>query len=418
MVLPRRPVRHPARGLPIVRKNTVRLPGDVAHRIRAGHPWVYREALGPRPLVAEPGTAIDCVDEDGEFVGRGLYDGDSAIALRVFVRKPDIAIDGKLIRDRVRAAIALRKKLIDLDKLGAARLVNAESDGLPGIVVERYADYLVIQLFTGAVLGLREALHDALEAELGPKAIYEQRRFKSLGGEAPRQAAAELVRGAAAPVELEVKEDDLTFVVDVTAPLSTGLFADLREGRRAVRHWAAARRVLNLYSYTGAISVYAQAGGATEVCAVDVAAKAHARARRNFAASGFDPEQPEHIVGDAFKVLARFAERGRTFDMVVLDPPAFASAAARGGKAWSAVRDFAELVTASLDVLAPGGLLIAASSTHKMSALEFELALADGAMHAGTRLQIVDRRSLPPDFPTVPGFPEASYLKFAVAVRG
>lgn len=418
MASPRRPDRRLARGLPIVRKNTVRLPGDIAHRVRAGHPWVYREALGPRALVAEPGAVIDCVDEDGEFVGRGLYDSDSVIALRVFVRKPDVAIDGKLIADRVRAAIGLRRRLVDMDRLGSLRLVNAESDGLPGIVVERYADYLVVQLFTGAALGLRDDLYDALSAELAPKAIYEQRRFKSLGGEAPRQAAAELVRGSPAPVELEVKEDDLTFIVDVTAPLSTGLFADLREGRRAVRHWAAGRRVLNLFSYTGAISVYAQAGGATEVCAVDVAAKAHARARKNFAASGFDPEKPEHIVGDAFKVLARFVERHRKFDLVVLDPPAFASAAARGGKPWSAVRDFAELVTASLEVLAPGGLLIAASSTHKMSAAEFELALADGAMNAGTRLQIVDRRSLPPDFPAVPGFPEASYLKFAVAVRG
>ena len=418
MVPNRRPGRAAARGAPIVRKNTVRLPGDVAHRIRAGHPWVYREAIGPRPLVAEPGAVIDCVDEDGEFVGRGLYDGDSAIALRVFVRRADVAIDGRLIGERVRAAVGLRRRLLDLGRLGAVRLINAESDGLPGVVVDRYADYLVIQLFTSAVMGLRGDLYDALEAELGPKAIYEQRRFKPLAGEAPRQAAAELVRGAAAPVELEVKEDDLAFIVDVTAPLSTGLFADLREGRRAVRQWAAGRRVLNLFSYTGAISVYAQAGGATEVCAVDVAAKAHARARRNFAASGFDPEKPEHIVGDAFKVLARFVERRRTFDLVVLDPPAFASASARGGKPWSAVRDFAELVTASLEVLVPGGLLIAASSTHKMSAAEFELALADGAMTAGTRLQIVDRRSLPPDFPTVPGFPEASYLKFAVAVRG
>jgi 23S rRNA (cytosine1962-C5)-methyltransferase len=404
--------------LPIIRKNTVRLPGDVAHRIRAGHPWVYREALGPRPLTAAPGTAIDCVDEDGEFVGRGLYDSDSAIAIRVFVRNPDVAIDGKLIADRVRAAIALRRRLVDLDQLGSVRLINAESDGLPGIVVERYADYLVVQLYTAAVSGLRDELYAALEAELHPKAIYEQRRFKSLGGEAPRQVAAELVRGAAAPVEFEVKEHDLTFIVDVTAPLSTGLFADLREGRRAVRQWAAGRKVLNLFSYTGAISVYAQAGGAAEVCAVDVAAKAHARARRNFAASGFDPEKPEHIVGDAFKVLARFVERDRSFDMVVLDPPAFASAQARGGKTWSAVRDFSELIAASLDVLAPGGLLIAASSTHKMTAQEFELALADGAMAAGTRLQIVDRRGLPPDFPTVPGFPEANYLKFAVAVRG
>jgi 23S rRNA (cytosine1962-C5)-methyltransferase len=401
-----------------VRKNTVRLPPDIAHKVRAGHPWVYREAFGPRPIAPEPGTQIDVVDLDGEFVGRGLYDADSVIALRVFVRKPDVAIDRALVQERVRAAVALRKRFGLWDRLGAIRLVNAEGDGLPGIMVDRYGDFIVVQLYTAAVTGLRGDLYDALEAELAPKAIYEQRRYRSLGGEAPRQAAAELVRGSAAPVEIEVVEDDLKFVVDVTSPLSTGLFADLREGRRAVRQWAEARRVLNLFSYTGAISVYAQAGAAAEVVAVDVAAKAHARARRNFSASGFDPEKPEHIVGDTFKVLARFVERGRTFDMVVLDPPAFASAAARGGKPWSAVRDYSELISASLDVLAPGGLLVAASSTHKMSSLEFEQALADGAMSAGTRLQIVDRRTLPPDFPTLPGFPEGNYLKFAVAVRG
>jgi 23S rRNA (cytosine1962-C5)-methyltransferase len=378
---------------------------------------VYREALGPRPLTPEPGTQIDIIDDDGEFVGRGLYDIDSAIALRVFTRNPDTAIDATLVTDRVRAAIALRKRFLDFEKLESMRLVNAESDGLPGIVVERYGQYLVVQLFTSSVINLRGALYDALESQLKPKAIYEQRRHRSLGGEAPRQVAAELVRGNPAPVELEISEDDLKFIVDVTSPLSTGLFADLREGRRAVRQWARSRRVLNLFSYTGGISLYAHAGDAAEVCAVDVAAKAHARARRNFAASGFDPEKPEHIVGDTFKVLARFVERGRTFDMVVLDPPAFASAAARGGKPWSAVKDYSELITASLDVLVPGGLLIAASSTHKMSLGDFELALADGAERARTQLQIIDRRPLPPDFPTVPGFPEANYLKFAVATR-
>ena len=414
----RRPGRRPpGRGGPIVRKNTVRISPEIAHRVRTGHPWVYREALGPRPMTAEPGTPIDIVDDEGEFVGRGLYDSDSAIALRVFTRNPDTAIDAQLVSERVKAAVALRRRLFDFDRFQSLRLVNAESDGLPGIVVERYREYLVVQLFTSAIANLRDALYDALEAHVKPKAIYEQRRYRSLGGEAPRQAGADLVRGNPAPVELEVKEDDLTFVVDVTSPLSTGLFADLREGRRAVRHWAKSRRVLNLFSYTGAISVYAHAGDAAEVCAVDVAAKAHARARKNFAASGFDPEKPEHIVGDVFKVLARFVERGRTFDMVVLDPPAFASAAARGGKPWSAVKDYSELIAASLDVLVPGGLLVAASSTHKMSLNEFELALADGAERSGTQLQIIDRRSLPPDFPTVPGFPEASYLKFVVATR-
>ena len=401
-----------------VRKNTVRLSQDVAHRVRSGHPWVYREALGPRPLSPEPGTPIDLVDPDGEFVGRGLYDADSIIALRVFVRNPDVQIDGALIAERVRAAVAMRKRIVANDKLQCMRLINAESDGLPGIVVEQYGDYLVLQLYTAAIVNVRDSLLDALMAEVKPKAIYEQRRYRSLGGDAPRQAGADLVRGDPAPVEITVTEDDLSFVCDVTSPLSTGLFADLREGRRAVRQWAKGRSVLNLFSYTGAISVYAQAGGATEVVAIDVAAKAHARARRNFTASGFDAEKPEHIVGDVFKVLARFNERGRKFDMVVVDPPAFASAAARGGKPWSAMRDYSELIAAALEVTAPGGLLVAASSTHKMTSQEFEMALADGAYAAGTRLQIVDRRGLPSDFPTLPGFPEGNYLKFAVAVRG
>jgi 23S rRNA (cytosine1962-C5)-methyltransferase len=417
MAQPRRPGRRPQRGLPIVRKNTVRLSPDVAHRIRAGHPWVYREALGPRPIHAEVGTSIDVVDDDGEFVGRGLYDDDRGIAIRIFSRRPDAPIDAELIKTRVKAAIDLRRRVVDLSKLGATRLINAENDGLPGIVVDRYGEYLVAQLYTPSVMHLTGALYDALEAELKPIAIYEQRR-RSLGGEAPRQAGADLVRGVPAPVELQVVEDDLKFVVDVTAPLSTGLFADLREGRRAVRHYAKGRRVLNLFSYTGAISVYAHAGDAAEICAVDVAAKAHARARKNFAASGFDPEKAEHIVGDVFKVLARFVERKRTFDMVVIDPPAFASAAARGGKPWSAINDYSELIGASLECLVPGGLLVAGSSTHKMTPQDFELALADGALSKGTRLQIIDRRSLPPDFPTVPGFPEGNYLKFIVAARG
>ncbi|WP_428263569.1 class I SAM-dependent rRNA methyltransferase [Haliangium sp.] len=401
-------------GRPIVRRGTVRLQYDVARRIRLGHPWVYREAVGSRPLREAPGAPIELVDDNGDFLARGIFDGESAIAVRVMTRDPDERIGPEMIRARVASAVALRRRLLDWDGLESMRLINGEADGLPAVVVERYGRYLVIQLFTPAFNDYREALYDALEAELSPAAIYEQRRFRSLAGDAPR--AAELVRGSPAPVEFEVSEGALRFWVDVTAPLSTGLFADLREGRRVIARWAKGRRVLNLFSYTGAVSVYAAHGGASAVAAVDVSAKAHARARKNFALNGFDAETPEHIVGDCFKVLARFADRGRRFDMVIIDPPAFASAT-RGGKAWSAVKDYGELVAGALDVLEPGGLLAAASSTRKISAEDFDLALAEGATRVRTTLRVIDRAALPSDFPTLPGFPEGNYLKFVVCTR-
>ena len=401
---------------PRVRRGTIKLQQDAARRVRAGHPWIFREAMGSRVLRAQPGEPIEIVDADGDFIARGIFDGETSIAVRVVTRDPDRMITPELMGDRVRAAIALRRKLIDLETHECVRLVSSESDGVPAVVIERYGDYIVSQLYSRAMMDHRDAIYAALEAEMSPKAIYEQRRFKSLGGEAPRQAAAELVRGDPAPVEFEVREGDLKFWVDVTAPLSTGLFADLRDGRREVARWSKGRTVLNLFSYTGAISVYAAHGGATQVTAIDVAAKAHARARKNFSLNGFDAEAVEHIVGDTFKVLARFAERGRTFDLVIIDPPAFASGS-RGGKPWSAVQDYAELVAAAAGAVSPGGLLMAASSTRKLDTHDFEMALAEGAARAQTQLQIIARCGLPVDFPTLPAFPESNYLKFVVCVR-
>jgi 23S rRNA (cytosine1962-C5)-methyltransferase len=401
----------------MVRRGTLRLPHEVARRVRLGHPWVYREAIDPRRVVNEqPGNPVELVDWDGDFVGRGVYDGESAIAVRVMTRDERAEVGPELVRRHARSAIGLRRRFLDLESEQSMRIINGESEGLPAVFVDRYADYLVSQVYSSAAVRLLPPLYDLLMEELSPRAIYEQRRFKSLGGDAPPRAGAELVRGDPAPVEVEVREGDLRFGVDVTAPLSVGLFADLRLGRRAVARWAAGRRVLNLFSYTGAISVYAAKGGASEVVAVDVAARAHARARRNFELSGLDPETPEYVVGDVFKVLTRMKDRGRQFDMVVIDPPAFASGA-RGGKPWSAVKDYGELAEAALAVLAPSGLLAAASSTHKMSQQDFDLSLADGAMRVGTALRIVERCPLPVDFPIAPGFPEGNYLKFAIAVR-
>ena len=400
-------------GAPRVRRGTVRLPFDVARRVRAGHPWVYREAIDRKVLNEEPGATLELVDSDGEFVGRGYFDGASPIAVRVVTRNPDESLDDDCIRRRVKEAVKHRRAYAGWEQNEALRVINAEADGIPGITVDKYGDFLVVQLFTPSVSRFCEALWDALWTELSPQGIYEQRRYRPLSGEAPRSAA-DLVKGAPAPVDFIVKEGDCSFIVDVTAPLSTGLFADLREGRQSIAAWSKDKRVLNLFSYTGAITVAAAKGGAKEVVAIDVSAKSHAWSRRNFEANGFDAEFAEHITGDAFKVLAKMKERGRRFDFVIIDPPAFGSGS-RGGKPWSAQSDYSELVAASLDVLDYGGIFAAASTTHKLSEMDFDNALAKGAARAGRNLRILERRYLPADFATTPGFPEGSYLKFAIA---
>lgn len=404
--------RSPTRGAPVVRRGTVRLPADVAARVRAGHPWVYREILGGRPLRERSGDVVELVDPAGDFVGRGIYEEEAIIAVRVVSRRPEEVVGAQLLAARVRQAAGFRTRL-GFGEGQAYRVVNAESDGVPAVTVDRYADFLVVQYYAASALPFRDAILDALEDAVRPAGIYEQRRLKPLAGAAPR--GAELARGKVAPVEIEVAEGPLKFWADVTAPLSTGLFLDLREGRKAVAAWSSGRRVLNLFSYTGAISVWAQHGHAAAVTAVDVAAKAHARARRNFSLNGFDPEKPEHIVGDALKVLARFGERRRRFDLAVLDPPAFGTSGR--GQVFSAAQDYRDLVAATLAVLEPGGILVAVSSTHKIAPEELDRMMAEGAARAGTQLRIVDRRWLPPDFCTNPGFPEGSYLKFVVAFR-
>jgi len=401
-------------GRPTVRKGVVRLHDDVAQRIWLGHPFVYSEALDPKKPLGAQGTLVELNDWEGAFIARGVVDGNSAIAIRVVSRNERTTVGAEMWANRVNAAIDMRASVFDLESMECLRLINAENDGIPAISVDRYGDYLVAQVSTPAVESFLPAIYDALEARLSPKGIYEQRRYKPLGGEAPRTGS-ELVRGSVAPVEFAVSEGPLKFLVDVSAPLSTGVFPDLRLGRETVARWAKGRDVLNLFSYTGAISVYAHHGGAKSVTAVDVHAKSHARSRRNFAANGFDAEVPELIVGDALKTLARFSDRDRKFGMIVIDPPAFASGS-KGGKPWSTVRDYRELVASCIEVLEPGGLLIAACSTHKMTQNDFDTALAVGAGRAGRELQIIERQGLPVDFPVSPAFTQGNYLKFAVCL--
>lgn len=410
-----KPRRRVSAGLPPprVRRGTLRIPHEAAYRLRGGHPWVFRDTIGGRPVHAAAGEPVELHDPEGGFVARGIYDPDGPIAVRVLTRDPEEAIDQAAFTRRVKAAANLRNQLLPAiaakegEALTAYRVVHGEGDYLPGITVDRYGDYLVIHLYSGSLEPHLKVLLDALDEIYKPKGIYMQRRFRPLGGEGPREPA-ELVRGAVAPVELEVSEGGLRFGVDVTSPLSSGLFLDLRLGRQAVAARSKGRRVLNLFSYTGALSLYAMAGGATEVVSVDLAARAHARARRNLTLSGLQETGHEFITGDAMAIMARMAERKRHFDMVIIDPPAFAQGR---DKNFSVQRDYRDLVRSALLLCRPGALLCCVANAAKFSIEDLMNAMGDGAGQARRFVRVVDQLSLPPDFPVPAGFPEGYYLK-------
>lgn len=358
---------------------------------------------------------VDLLAGNREFVARGFVDREHAIAIRILSRNPheDVAPGRGAVAERFARAVALRKMLFREALPEASRLFSGENEGLPGVTVDRYGEFVVVQWLSAGALPWRDELYGAIETELSPAAIYEQRRLRPLGGSGPPEPAVR-ISGEEAPVEIVVSGAGCRFGVDVTAPLGVGLFPDMRLGWAAVAARASGRRVLNLFSYTGAFSVYAAKAGAAEVVAIDLAAKAHARARRNYELSGLDPAKLEAITGDVVKTLDRFADRGRRFDLVVCDPPTFSQGPA--GQ-FQVARDLARLAAGCALVLDPGGLLVLATNSTKVSAPEVDRALGEGGAAAGADLRIVERVGLPPDYPVAPGFPEGNYLKVAVAAR-
>jgi len=395
---------------------TLRLPARLEGPLSAGHPWVYRDHVAPATELPD-GTWVRV--EAGRTVAVGLWASDGAIAVRAFRSGPADAPpqvpDAAWVDATVARALALRAGLEEAGS-DAYRLVFGEGDGLPGITVDRYGRFAVLQTYAS---GYGREGSDA--AALLRTVVRSLARAVPLSGvlrSRREDAPAQVVWGAEPPPELTVREQGLRFLANLFEGQKTGLFLDHREHRGHVRGLARGRRVANLFAYSGAFSVYALAGGALHAVDVDVASAALHDATRNVAANaaaiGADANARHatlraDLLSDPATALAAPQLAGS--DLIVLDPP---SLARRKGQRHAALRTYRRLNAAALAALPEGGLLATASCTAQVSHEAFLAALAEAAAEAGVRAQVVHESGHAADHPVPLSFPEGRYLKFVV----
>jgi 23S rRNA (cytosine1962-C5)-methyltransferase len=388
---------------------------DLARHLRAGHPWVFRKAIERAPKDLAAGAIVDVTD-GGRFVARGYFDPHSAISVRILTRDPAERVDAAFWRRRVARAAALRAELVR--DTSAYRLVHGESDGLPGVVADRYDRTAVLKLYSAGLTPHRGAIVEALRAEVeGLAGVYGRDEIpRDDLDEADASApAGRVLWGAEPPERIEVEEHGMKLHVDVRRGQKTGHFLDQRENRRMVRDLARGRaEALNLFSYTGGFSVAAALGGVRHVVSVDVDRDAIALARENFRANGLDPADHAFAAEDAFEILARYKREGRRFGLVVCDPPAFAKSQRAVD---AALAGYASLNRAAIALVPPGGLLVTASCSARVSAEQFFDAVKEAAFKAKVELQVVAETRQPADHPVSPQFREGRYLKCLVLRR-
>jgi 23S rRNA (cytosine1962-C5)-methyltransferase len=383
----------------------------LGRHLRAGHPWVFRKALEQVPKLP-PGSVVD-LTENGKFVARGYFDPHSAIAVRVLTRDPRENIDADFISRRVKQALAERRSLIDLTDTDSFRLLHGEGDGLPGVVVDLYAGYAVLKLYSAGLTPYRHLIVEALKAALPElKGIIGRDEVARDDVEDDDgRGSGRMLYGPPAPDLIPIRERGATFLVDAWRGQKTGFFLDQRENRFLIRRLAKDRDVLNCFCFSGGFSVNAALGGARSVFSVDLDPDAIALARENFTRNGLPAEKHDFLAADVFKIIQSFKEEGRTFDLIILDPPAFAKSQ-RAVQA--AIDGYASLNRQALALLRPGGLLATASCSARVGPDDFMGAVREASFKAGVDLALVEERYQPPDHPVRLQFPEGKYLKFYV----
>jgi len=365
------------------------------------HPWIFSGAVGRVDGSPGDGETVKMVNSQGQFLGWGAFSSKSQISVRIWSWDEEENIAGDFFRRRLQQAIAARQMN------NALRLVHAESDGLPGLVVDRYNELLVVQYLSSGPERWRETLADLLVEITGIGQVFERSDVdvRALEGLPSRIGP---VRGPEPPERITIRENGLDFWVDVRKGHKTGFYLDQRANRARLRQLAVGRDVLDCFCYTGGFTVHAMAGGANSVQAVDGSGDALALARENLALNRLPSEEVEWVEGDVFQTLRGLRDRDRHFDLIILDPPKFAPTAAQ---AEGAARGYKDINLLAFKLLRPGGLLVTFSCSGGISEDLFQKIVAGAALDAGAEAQIIERLHQGADHPVALNFPEGAYLK-------
>ena len=375
--------------------------------LQGGHLWIFSGALQQPPHWIEPGGLVDVKSSTGQFVARGYYNPRTDIAIRLLTRNIEQAIDVDFLRKRIRSAVDLRK-VFDPNKTNTYRLINSEGDGLPGLIVDRFAEILVAQMHTAGIERLRSRLIDALMEETDTRGILLRNDSQSRRREGLELEEPQVVTGGV-PMQVTVRENNVLFLVDPWQGQKTGFFLDQRDKREALRKYTQAKRVLNCFSYSGSFSVYAAlTSEKTRVTSVDISAPAIESARQNFILNGLDPNHHQFLVADVFDYLEQAQGAGEQFDVVVLDPPAFAKTQSARAQALKAYR---RLNTLGMQVLRPGGILLTCSCSGVIGMDDLLGALSQSAQRLQRTVQLLETFSYGVDHPLNLAMPETAYLK-------
>jgi 23S rRNA (cytosine1962-C5)-methyltransferase len=370
------------------------------------HPWIFSGAIERVDGAPLSGDTLPVRDASGSFLAWAAYNASSQITARIWSWREEESIDAEFFRRRVANALAARRELKLGDESNGMRLIHAESDGLPGLVVDQYGDVLVMQVGSAGAERWRNTCADILQELFNPACIYERSDSDSRGLEG-LELRNGLLRGTL-PDSVEVIEHGLRFRVDVAAGQKTGFYLDQRDNRALTETLAHDKDVLNCFCYTGGFSLYALRGGAKSVLSIDASGDALRIAAENLALNSLDLTRAEWQEADVFQALRKLRDQGRTFDFIILDPPKFAPTAAFAEKA---ARGYKDINLLGFKLLRPGGLLATYSCSGGISEDLFQKIIAGAALDAGVDAQIIQHLHASADHPVLLSFPEGAYLK-------